>query len=431
MKTQQRINKRLKKITIQQLAAACLMSSSLAFGAPGAATVTHGSAAVTPGATTIVTQSTTRAVIEWDSFDLASSDVVLFSDNSDHATLNIINGNQASTIAGGIAGDGKIYLVNKNGIDFASGSIVFAGSLVASTLNIDSDAFMAENFQLLADETNKGIIINSGLIKAASGGSVALLGNSVINNGRIEAIAGRVTLAAGEAMTVAFDSSGLMQFEVTEEVSDNIANLDSALTNNDYTDENHGVITAKEIVIQAHVASNIFTNAVNLSGLIESLEVNSDDSGNVSLVAQGGNITLSDDAQILVSSEDQLTTQVNPLDQAGIAQELEAARQAEEAAAEEAARILENERLAALEAARQAEEAAAEEAARILENERLAALEAEATRLAAEEAASVVNADSGNPLPTTNVAANSSSLGLFNVESSGIRLPADQLEEEL
>ncbi|MFX8624542.1 filamentous hemagglutinin N-terminal domain-containing protein, partial [Acinetobacter baumannii] len=47
-----------------------------------------------------------------------------------------------SVIAGKLSANGQIYLVNQNGIVFAQGAQVNVGSLVASTLNINSNDYL-------------------------------------------------------------------------------------------------------------------------------------------------------------------------------------------------------------------------------------------------------------------------------------------------
>ena len=60
-----------------------------------------------------------------------------------------------------------------------------------------------------------GSVINAGTIIAAANGLIALVGPSVANNGLIRANLGQVALASGDAVTMSFDDSNLINFAVT------------------------------------------------------------------------------------------------------------------------------------------------------------------------------------------------------------------------
>ncbi len=63
-----------------------------------------------------------------------------------------------------------------------------------------------------------GFVLNSGIINAATGGNVTLLGKHVKNNGMIVAKLGAVNMAAGKAAVVTFDNAGLLGVKITKAV---------------------------------------------------------------------------------------------------------------------------------------------------------------------------------------------------------------------
>ncbi|MFN6936633.1 MAG: filamentous hemagglutinin N-terminal domain-containing protein, partial [Tsuneonella sp.] len=89
-----------------------------------------------------VTQTSQRGVINWNSFNVAQGNSIVFvQPDAGAATLNRVTGGTSSTIAGQIRANGSVYLINPNGIAITStGSVRTGGGFVASTLGItDSD----------------------------------------------------------------------------------------------------------------------------------------------------------------------------------------------------------------------------------------------------------------------------------------------------
>ena len=120
------------------------------FVSSGAASYAAPVATATGNALTI-TQTSQKAVLNWDSFNLAVGSSVGFSHpTSSAATLNKIGGADPSVIQGMITSTardtggvgGAVYMVNRNGILFDKGAQVNVGGLVASALDIADDIFM-------------------------------------------------------------------------------------------------------------------------------------------------------------------------------------------------------------------------------------------------------------------------------------------------
>ena len=168
---------------------------------------------------TTITQHAPSAVVDWDSFNLSIDDMVKFNQPSSSASLlNRINDSNPSQIHGRIDSNGRIFLLNSNGILFGETAKINVGSLFATTLTINEEDFLAGNYSFVTMQDSSGQIINYGEIHAASGGFVALVANNVSNTGAIRADLGSINLMAGRAVTADFYGDGLMQIQIHEKV---------------------------------------------------------------------------------------------------------------------------------------------------------------------------------------------------------------------
>lgn len=163
----------------------------------------------------VVHQNQEKALIDWETFDIGASAWVHFDQrkNTDWTALNRIYDHNPSQIFGRLTGDGRVYLVNQNGILFGPGSRVNVHSLVGSALNLSDENFAAGNleFQNLANLSSPGepvpedaCVSNHGFIETDEGGWVFLLGPQVENNGTITTPYGQVGLVAGKHVKIGF-----------------------------------------------------------------------------------------------------------------------------------------------------------------------------------------------------------------------------------
>ncbi|MBW7900056.1 MAG: filamentous hemagglutinin N-terminal domain-containing protein [Rhodocyclaceae bacterium] len=161
-----------------------------------------------------VDQASSRAVIDWQGFDIGSQAAVHFNQPSaDAVALNRVLAGDASRIHGQLTANGQVWLVNPKGVIFGAGSRVSVGGLVASTMDITNADFMAGKAVFDRDGAIGGIE-NHGQITAADGGLVALLAPAVKNDGIVSARLGKVVLAAGERIALDIDADGLLSVAV-------------------------------------------------------------------------------------------------------------------------------------------------------------------------------------------------------------------------
>ena len=178
--------------------------------------------------TTQIRQQSTQLLIDWDSFNLSSDELVQFSQPSSSAqVLNRIFDQNASQIFGRINANGHVYLMNPNGVIFGRTAKVDVNSLVAASANMNAKDFLSGKFRLISGD---GYVVNRGTLQAARGGSITLAGKSVDNEGLIVADYGRVNLISGDVMTLDFDGDGLIRFVIDEQVLENSAEAEMQST---------------------------------------------------------------------------------------------------------------------------------------------------------------------------------------------------------
>ena len=238
------------------------LSLMLAFGSniyalPTGGAVSAGNASIASGAgKTTINQASQNVAINWQGFSIGQTEAVRFvQPNSSSIALNRVLGADASSILGSLSANGKVFLMNPNGILFGQGAQVNVGALVASTLSISDSDFMAGKYNFAG--ASNAAILNQGTINA-DGGYVALLGANVSNEGVITAKLGTVALAAGNAVTLDLAGDGLLNVTVNQGAVNALA-------------QNGGLIQADggQVLLTALSAGNLLQAAVNNTGVIQ------------------------------------------------------------------------------------------------------------------------------------------------------------------
>lgn len=224
------------------------------------------------GARLDVLQSSQRAALDWQTFNIGAQAQVHFEQPAAGVALNRVLDTQASQIYGRLTATGQVFLLNPNGVLFAPGSQVDVGGLVASTLQLSNADFMAGNYRF--EGSSSSAIINQGNIRAAQGGTVALIAARIENTGGIEANQGNVLLGAGSRVTL--DLGGPVKLQVEQGA------LDALIANG-------GAIRAAGglVYLTAQAAGALASTAINHSGLIEAQTLATGERGEVLLSATG------------------------------------------------------------------------------------------------------------------------------------------------
>lgn len=263
-------------------AALSSLAPGLALANPTGGDVVGGAAAISnPDANTVrIDQTSDRAAINWQSFSVDGQQFVIFNQPSvSSATLNRVLGGDPSVILGHLQANGRVFLINPNGVLFGQGAQVDVNGLVATTLDISPQDFLAGKFEFKGS-SDKGVI-NAGSIQTGEGGFVVLTGDHVQNAGQINARLGKVVLASGSEVTLDIKGNGLVSYAINAAAVTDAAGV-----------ENLGSIAADggSVVMDARVARSLTATVVNNDGLIQARTISTDKRGNVYLNGDGGNV---------------------------------------------------------------------------------------------------------------------------------------------
>ena len=248
-------------------------------------TVVHGNVGITtPGAGILQITNSPGSVVDWQSFSIGAGETTRFiQQNAASAILNRVTGTQMSELLGNLTSNGRVFLINGNGILVGEGATIDTAGLVMSTLNITNEDFLAGNYAFNGDET-AGSIVNRGYIKTAPGGEVILLAPRIVNeaiegvenSGLIETPGGELILAAGHAITITSLDDPDISFEVRS--------------------SDHEVVNLGKLIAAGGSAA-ILAGTIRHSGEINADAVSVDEHGRVSLLASH-HIETSDDSVI-------------------------------------------------------------------------------------------------------------------------------------
>jgi len=252
-----------------------------AMAAPTGGVVTRGAASINQtGAVTTIDQVSQTALIKWQGFGIKPAETVIFHQPAASAiTVNTVIGNERSVIEGVLKANGRVFLINANGVLFAPGSSVQTAGLVASTLTLSDEDFDAGSYVFRANghgAEGTGSVINQGTIAVTDGGHVALLGQEVANQGVIVARLGTVVLAAGERIRLNFNGDSLLSVSIEQ----------GAL--NALVENRHAIIAdGGKVILSAKAADELLGAQVNNSGLVQARTIG-DLKGEIVVHADGG-----------------------------------------------------------------------------------------------------------------------------------------------
>ncbi|MDR2874872.1 MAG: filamentous hemagglutinin N-terminal domain-containing protein, partial [Methylobacillus sp.] len=255
--------------------------SALAQSLPTGGNVVGGTASIgQTGNTMTIDQTTNRAAINWQTFNIGTGYTVQFNQpGTQSITLNRVVGGVPSNIQGALLANGQVWIQNANGVLFGSGATINVNSLLVTTKNIDVNQFMSgsNTFDLTSTGINAGIV-NDGSIAAA--GYVTLVGDQVRNTGNINAK--QVTLAAGDSATVALDNGQGISITLTNATANAlIENSGKIQTGNDGT-----------VLLTAQGKDTLLDTVINLSGVVKANTIVAD-AGNTGDITVTGNLDAS------------------------------------------------------------------------------------------------------------------------------------------
>ncbi|TQE92864.1 MAG: filamentous hemagglutinin N-terminal domain-containing protein, partial [Spiribacter salinus] len=274
--------------TTRLLCCSSLLALTLAASAhanPQGGQVVRGSAGISEsGKTMTIHQHSDKAVIDWNSFNIELDEHTRFEQPSaGSAILNRVRGDQASQILGRLSANGKVVLVNPNGVHFGPNATVDVNSLIATTSDIDNDAFMADGSLRFTESGKPGAkVVNEGMITAAEAGLVGLVAPQVENHGIIQARLGKVEMASGDRFTLDLYGDGLVEIGISDEAAEQLI-------------RNTGSISAEggTIAITAAAARELVDSLIQIEGELKAPTITEHDDGRITIAGKDADIAVS------------------------------------------------------------------------------------------------------------------------------------------
>lgn len=232
-----------------------------------------------------VRQHSDRAIIDWRSFDIGASAHARFRQpGAGSIAVNRVANGDPSQIMGRLSANGRVMILNPNGVVFGRGARIDVGGIVASTGSIDRASFLAGAPMLHFGDLGGGAVVNEGEISIRDGGLAAFVAPVVENSGIIRARSGRVALAGGRAaFTLDLYGDRLVNFVVAAATAGRVDNAGTLMADGGIVE-----LTAAE-------ASDVVGSVINTGGVVSVASVHVD----------GGTIVLAgaDDSTVTVAGE--------------------------------------------------------------------------------------------------------------------------------
>ncbi len=208
------------------------------------------------------------AILSWDSFSITQAEVLHFlQDGAKSAVLNQVRGMEESLLFGTLLSNGKVYLINPNGV------------LIGPDARIETSGFLASTFDILNLNPEDGIfemkgtseakIVNLGKIECPSG-DLFLVARHVENRGILSAPQGRVGIGAADEV--------FLLPEGRERIWIEMESSDSSIVQ-------EGEIEALSIELRS--CTNPYSMAIQGNGKMEATTL-CEKGGEIFLVAQSG-----------------------------------------------------------------------------------------------------------------------------------------------
>ena len=288
------------------VATAALLISGNALANPSGGNIVAGSANITGQGTSnvVVNQTSNKAIIDWRNFSIGKGETTQFIQLSkDSIALNRVTGGDMSTILGSLTANGKVFVINPNGILFGKDAKIDVAGLIATSADISNENFMADGplrFDIPGDVNAK--IINQGRINISDAGVAAFVAPQVRNEGIITAQMGRVAFGGANKFTLDLAGDSLINFQLGDEITQSIqdANGDkSALV------DIGGVIDARggSILLTASAAREVVNQSVRVSGFTaaDSAEANPDGTISLGTKLTAKNISIIADGEVEIT----------------------------------------------------------------------------------------------------------------------------------
>ena len=195
-----------------------------AYANPTGATVINGQVSFSQvNAATLQITNSAGAIVNWQDFNISAQEITRFvQGNANSAILNRVVGGNVSEILGQLRSNGKVFLINPNGLVIGQDAVIDTAAFIGSTLNISDQDFL--NGRMHFEGENAGDLDNQGYIHAGNNGDILLIAPNITNSGVLEVDGGNILLAAGQSITIASLDDANISFEV-QAAENSVTNL--------------------------------------------------------------------------------------------------------------------------------------------------------------------------------------------------------------
>ncbi|MBS99631.1 MAG: hypothetical protein CMI01_13260, partial [Oceanospirillaceae bacterium] len=239
---------------------------------PTGAEVVHGQAVFNRIGQELRVENSRNAIIEWQDFSVELKESLRFVQPDElSAVLNRVVGSSPSEILGQISSNGRVFIVNPNGVIFGSESRIDVNGLIVSSLDIANDDFLEGRLKFEQRDA-AGAVINEGQLVSGEDTSIVLIAPVIENSGLVRSENGDIILAAGNSVELVDSQNPEIRVQISAPAGEAL-NLGTLISNG-------GNI-------------GIYAGVVNQSGVVSAS----------SAVAEGGKIYLRGRQQAVIGSE--------------------------------------------------------------------------------------------------------------------------------
>lgn len=215
------------------------------------------------------------AIIDWQKFSVGRDEAIRFlQEGPGSSVLNRVAAGSESVVLGMLESNGKVYLINPDGIFVGPDARIVTADFIGSSLDVLDEDFLKEGDFFFAGD-GKGSVVNKGSIIGFAG-DVVLVAREARNEGRIEAPQGLAGLAAGAE--VLLKPSGPERIFIRPD-----AQLFAEA-------DNRGLM--KGLAVEMKSGGSAYAAAVKSSGIAEAYSTK-EEGGRIYLCAEEGDIEIS------------------------------------------------------------------------------------------------------------------------------------------
>lgn len=234
---------------------------------PNGPQIMHGNAILEEIGKTLSITTSDKTIIHWDDFSNQPGELIRFlqPDNAS-SVLNRVTSKNPSFLLGDLESNGRIFLINPNGVFVGENAIFQTGGFIASTFDVLDEAYIRGG-ELEFQGDSQASINNLGSIQASQG-DIMLFAAQIDNLGQLSAPQGTVGLGSAPALILKPNDQQRV-FIVCKGDEKN-------------TIYNRGVIEAIQVEIKS--SGNPYSLAFSHEGTIDALGIQ-EQGGSVYLVA--------------------------------------------------------------------------------------------------------------------------------------------------